>query len=91
MVTKPIRGRIAGAEPGLTVFYAVLRDVRERHEPPRRDGIRYRSLDVLAHPDDMVELMHHHGVHGTPLLVINNREIHQGFDPEEWADALGIP
>ncbi len=55
-------------------------------------GIRYRSLDVLAHPDYMVELMHHHhGVHGTAVLVINNLETHQGFDPEEWADALGLP
>ena len=54
-------------------------------------GIRYQSMDVLAHPDYMTNLMQHHqGVHGTPVLVIDDQEIHQGFDPREWSRALGI-
>lgn len=54
-------------------------------------GIRYERRDVLPHPEYMTDLIHHHrSVHGTPVLVIDAQEIHQGFDPREWALALGL-
>lgn len=54
-------------------------------------GIRYEGMDVLAHPEYMTALMRrHHTVHGTPVLVIDDHEVLQGFDPREWALALRL-